>query len=43
MERVERGETLTVTRSGVPVGELRPLPHLESPRKHCYSGGGLYR
>jgi prevent-host-death family protein len=26
MERVERGETLTVTRSGVPVGELRPLP-----------------
>jgi len=27
MERVERGETLTVTRSGVPVGELRPLPH----------------
>jgi prevent-host-death family protein len=27
MERVERGETLRVTRSGVPVGELRPLPH----------------
>ncbi len=26
MDRVERGETLTVTRSGVPVGELRPLP-----------------
>jgi prevent-host-death family protein len=26
MERVERGETLTVTRAGVPVGELRPLP-----------------
>jgi prevent-host-death family protein len=26
MERVERGETLRVTRSGVPVGELRPLP-----------------
>jgi prevent-host-death family protein len=27
MDRVERGETLTVTRAGVPVGELRPLPH----------------
>ncbi|MGH3774877.1 MAG: type II toxin-antitoxin system Phd/YefM family antitoxin [Pseudonocardiaceae bacterium] len=26
MERIERGETLTVTRAGVPVGELRPLP-----------------
>jgi prevent-host-death family protein len=26
MERVERGEALTVTRAGVPVGELRPLP-----------------
>ena len=26
MERVERGETLKVTRAGVPVGELRPLP-----------------
>lgn len=26
MERVERGESLTVTRAGVPVGELRPLP-----------------
>jgi antitoxin (DNA-binding transcriptional repressor) of toxin-antitoxin stability system len=26
MERVERGETLIVTRAGVPVGELRPLP-----------------
>ena len=26
MERVERGETLTVTRAGVPMGELRPLP-----------------
>ena len=26
MERVERGEPLTVTRAGVPVGELRPLP-----------------
>jgi len=26
MERVERGETLTVTRAGVPVGELRPIP-----------------
>lgn len=26
MDRVEHGETLIVTRSGVPVGELRPLP-----------------
>lgn len=26
MDRVERGESLTVTRSGVPVGELRPIP-----------------
>lgn len=26
MARVERGESLTVTRAGVPVGELRPLP-----------------
>lgn len=25
LERVERGEVLTVTRAGVPVGELRPL------------------
>lgn len=26
IERVERGETLTVTRNGRPVAELRPLP-----------------
>jgi len=26
LERVERGETLTVTRSGRAVAELRPLP-----------------
>ncbi|MGI9002805.1 MAG: type II toxin-antitoxin system Phd/YefM family antitoxin [Pseudonocardia sp.] len=26
MDRVEGGETLTVTRAGVPVGELRPIP-----------------
>ncbi|MGH8896837.1 MAG: type II toxin-antitoxin system Phd/YefM family antitoxin [Egibacteraceae bacterium] len=26
VERVTRGETLTVTRSGVPVAELRPVP-----------------
>lgn len=26
VERVIRGETLTVTRSGVPVAELRPVP-----------------
>jgi prevent-host-death family protein len=26
IERVERGEALIVTRAGVPVGELRPLP-----------------
>lgn len=26
VNRVERGETVIVTRAGVPVGELRPLP-----------------
>ena len=26
LHRVERGETVVVTRDGVPVGELRPLP-----------------
>lgn len=26
MSRVEQGETVIVTRAGVPVGELRPLP-----------------
>jgi prevent-host-death family protein len=26
LDRVEHGETLIVTRSGVPVGELRPVP-----------------
>lgn len=26
LDRVERGETVVVTRAGVPVGELRPLP-----------------
>lgn len=26
LDRVSRGETLTVTRAGVPVAELRPLP-----------------
>lgn len=26
LERVARGETLTVTRAGAPVAELRPLP-----------------
>lgn len=26
IDRVERGETVIVTRAGVPVGELRPLP-----------------
>ena len=26
MNRVEQGETVVVTRAGVPVGELRPLP-----------------
>jgi prevent-host-death family protein len=25
LDRVERGETVTVTRSGIPVAELRPL------------------
>ncbi len=28
VDRVARGETLTVTRSGVPVAELRPLSRL---------------
>lgn len=27
MRRVEAGETFIVTRNGVPVAELRPLPH----------------
>jgi len=26
MRTLDRGETFTVTRNGVPVGELRPLP-----------------
>lgn len=26
VNRVERGETVLVTRAGVPVGELRPVP-----------------
>jgi prevent-host-death family protein len=26
LDRVTRGETLTVTRAGVPVAELRPVP-----------------
>jgi antitoxin (DNA-binding transcriptional repressor) of toxin-antitoxin stability system len=26
MRALDRGETFTVTRNGVPVGELRPLP-----------------
>ncbi|GAA1282008.1 hypothetical protein GCM10009609_53130 [Pseudonocardia aurantiaca] len=26
LQRVEHGETVVVTRAGVPVGELRPLP-----------------
>jgi prevent-host-death family protein len=26
LRRVEQGETLLVTRAGVPVGELRPVP-----------------
>ncbi len=26
VERVTRGETVTVTRAGVPVAELRPIP-----------------
>ena len=31
--RVERGETLTVTRAGVPVAELRPLPRVPLRRE----------
>lgn len=26
LDRVERGESVVITRTGVPVGELRPLP-----------------
>jgi prevent-host-death family protein len=26
LDRVERGESVVITRAGVPVGELRPLP-----------------
>jgi prevent-host-death family protein len=28
VDRVQRGETLTVTRDGVPVAELRPVPRV---------------
>jgi prevent-host-death family protein len=31
LERVERGEVLTVTRDGRPVAELRPLPRRPVP------------
>ena len=31
LERVERGEVLTVTRDGRPVAELRPLPRRAVP------------
>lgn len=31
LERVERGEVLTVTRDGRPVAELRPLPRQPVP------------
>ena len=31
--RVERGETLTVTRAGIPVAELRPLPRVPLRRE----------
>ena len=31
LDRVARGETLTVTRAGDPVAELRPLPHRPLP------------
>lgn len=26
LQRVEHGETLVITRAGVPIGEIRPLP-----------------
>lgn len=31
LERVARGETLTVTRAGTPVAQLRPLPRAPLP------------
>lgn len=31
LERVARGETLTVTKDGTPVAELRPLPRRSLP------------
>lgn len=37
MARVERGESLTVTRSGEPVGELRPLPRPRLTREALLS------
>lgn len=31
LDRVERGESLTVTKDGTPVAELRPLPRRSLP------------
>jgi prevent-host-death family protein len=40
LHRVEQGETVIVTRAGVPVGELRPLP---KPRLSATSLLGRWR
>ena len=37
LARVERGESLTVTRDGEPVGELRPLPRPRLTREALLS------
>lgn len=37
MARVERGESLRVTRAGEPVGELRPLPRPRLTREALLS------
>jgi prevent-host-death family protein len=40
LHRVEQGETVIVTRAGIPVGELRPLPR---PRLSATSLLGRWR
>ena len=37
LARVERGESLTVTRDGEPVGELRPVPRPRLTREALLS------
>lgn len=43
LSRVEKGESVVVTRDGVPVGELRPLPGRDGARRPCSPGGGTSR